>query len=73
MKKINLTSVPATEARSPKGRFRVYSDDDLTAIHLTNGDRLVVIPFPFEMKLIRLPPRAANGHFRSRFARWVFY
>lgn len=73
MKKINLAAMPATEARSPKGRFRVYSPDILTAMRQTNGDRLGGIPFPFEVKLIRLPPRAASGPYRSHSARWVFY
>jgi mannose-6-phosphate isomerase-like protein (cupin superfamily) len=73
MKKINLTAVPATEARSPKGRFRIYSQDILTAMRQTNGDRLSGSPLPFEVKMIRLPPRAASGPYRSHSARWVFY
>jgi hypothetical protein len=51
MKKINLAAVPATEALSPKGRFRVYSQDILTAMRQTNGDRLGGIPFPFDPNL----------------------
>lgn len=73
MKKINLAAVPATEARSPKGRFRVYSQEILTAMRQTNGDRLGGIAFPFEVNLIRLPPHAAKGTYRSHSARWVFY
>jgi uncharacterized cupin superfamily protein len=73
MKKINLAAVPANEARSPKGRFRLYSQDILTAMRQTNGDRLSGVPLPFDVKLLRLPPRAANGPYRSHSARWVFY
>lgn len=73
MKKINLDAVPVQEARSPKGRFRHYSQDVLTAIRQTNGDRMSGVRFPFEVKLVRLPPRAANGPYRSHSARWVYY
>jgi hypothetical protein len=60
MKKINLAAVPVQESRSPKGRFRYYSQDVLTAIRQTNGDRLTGVRLPFEVKLVSLPPRAAE-------------
>jgi len=73
MKKINLNAVPVQESRSPKGRFRQFSQDVLSAMRQTNGDRLSGIQFPFDIKLVRLPPRAANGPYRSHSVRWVFY
>lgn len=73
MKKINLAAVPVQESRSPKGRFRQLSQDLLTAMRQTNGDRLSGREFPFEIKLVQLPPRAANGPYRSHSARWVYY
>ena len=36
MKKINLAAVPVQESRSPKGRFRYFSQDLLTAMRQTN-------------------------------------
>jgi len=73
MKKINLTAVPAQEARSPKGRFCQFSQDVLAALRQTNGDRLSGGQFPFEIKIVCLPPRAASGPYRSHSARWVYY
>ena len=35
MKKINLNAVPVQESRSPKGRFRQFSQDVLTAMRQT--------------------------------------
>lgn len=73
MKKINLNAVAVQESRSPKGRFRQFSQDVLGAMRQTNGDRMSGVQFPFDIKLVRLPPRAANGPYRSHSARWVFY
>jgi len=39
----------------------------------SNGDRMTGVSFPFEVNLVRLPPRAANGPYRSHSARWVYY
>lgn len=73
MKKINLDAVTVQESRSPKGRFRQFSQDLLSAMRQTNGDRMSGVKFPFDVKLVRLPPRAANGPYRSHSARWVYY
>src|SRR5687768_4203303 len=73
MKRINLNAVPVQESRSPKGRFRQFSQDLLAAMRQTNGDRMSGVQFPFDIKLVRLPPRAANGPYRSHSARWVYY
>ncbi|MGC3961257.1 MAG: cupin domain-containing protein [Verrucomicrobiota bacterium] len=73
MKKINLAAVPVQESHSPKGRFRYFSQDLLTAMRQTNGDRMTNVRFPFDIKLVSLPPRAANGPYRSHSARWVYY
>jgi uncharacterized cupin superfamily protein len=73
MKKINLEAVPVQEARSPKGRFWQFSRDVLTAMRQTNGDRMSNMRFPFDVKLMSLPPRAVNGPYRSHSARWVYY
>ena len=72
MKKINLDAVPMQESRSPKGRFRHYSQDVLTAIRQTNADRMSGVRFPFGVKLGGLPPRAANGPDRSHSGRAVY-
>jgi mannose-6-phosphate isomerase-like protein (cupin superfamily) len=73
MKKVNLSDVPAAETRSPRGRFRHFTQDLLAAMRQTNGDRMPGIVFPFEVKMVRLPPRAADGPYRSRATRWVYY
>lgn len=73
MKKINLDVVPVQESHSPKGRFRQYTQDLLSAMRQTNGDRMSGVRFPFEIKMVRLPSRAANGPYRSHSARWVYY
>jgi uncharacterized cupin superfamily protein len=73
MKKINLDVVPVQESHSPKGRFRQFTRDVLSAMRQTNGDRMTNVRFPFEIKLVTLPARAANGPYRSHSARWVYY
>lgn len=73
MKKINLAAVPVQESRSPKGRFRQFTQDILSAMRQTNGDRMSGVQLPFEVKAVSLPPRVANGPYRSHSARWVYY
>jgi len=73
MKKINLHTVPAQESISPKGRFRQYSQDLLAAMLQSNGRDVSASELPFEIKMVRLPPKAANGPYRSHSVRWVFH
>jgi uncharacterized cupin superfamily protein len=73
MKRINLLVVPTDECRSPKGRFRLFSQDISAAMRQGNGDSSRTTPWPFEVELVRLPPRAVNWPYHSHSAQWEFY
>ncbi len=73
MKKINLTAVPVEETMSPKGRFRLFSQDIAAAIRAGNGEKSHTAPCPFEVELVRLPPRAVNWPYHAHSAQWEFY
>jgi uncharacterized cupin superfamily protein len=73
MKKINLSAVPVDECRSPKGRFRLFSQDMSAAIRQGNGEKSRTAACPFDVELVRLPPRAVNHPYHSHSAQWEFY
>ena len=73
MKKINLTTVPTDEYESPKGRFHRFSQDISAAMRQGNGEMSRAMPWPFEVGLVRLPPRAVNWPYHSHSAQWEFY
>jgi uncharacterized cupin superfamily protein len=73
MKRINLLAVPTEECQSPKGRFRLFTQDISGAMRQGNGEKLRATPWPFEVELVRLPPRAANWPYHAHSAQWEFY
>ena len=73
MKKINLTAVPIEETASPKGRFRLFSQDISAAMRAGNGEKTHRPLCPFEVELVRLPPRAVNWPYHAHSAQWEFY
>ncbi len=73
MKRINLAAVPTDECKSPKGRFRLFSQDISAALRQGNGEQARSIPWPFELELVRLPPRAVNWPYHAHSAQWEFY
>jgi len=73
MKKINLSTVGVDECKSPKGRFRLFSQDISAAIRQGNGEKTRTTACPFDVELVRLPPRAANYPLHSHSAQWEFY
>jgi uncharacterized cupin superfamily protein len=73
MKKINLAAVPIEAGRSPKGRYRRFRQDITAAMRATNGEKTRALPWPFELELVRLPPRAVNWPYHSHSAQWELY
>lgn len=73
MKKINLATVPVDETQSPKGRFRLFSQDISAAIRAGNGEKSRSAGCPFEVELVRLPAHAVNWPYHSHSAQWEFY
>lgn len=73
MKKINLAAIPVDECKSPKGRFRLFNQDISAAIRQDNGEKSRTAPCPFDLELVRLPPRAVNYPYHSHSAQWEFY
>lgn len=73
MLKINLSAVPVDECISPKQRYHSFAQDISQAMRQNNGGKSKPNAFPFEVSLVRLPPRAANWPFHSHSAQWEFY
>jgi len=73
MNKINLSVIPATESKSPKGRYHLFRQEIVQAMKANNGEKTRATPWPFEVELVRLPPRAANWPYHSHSAQWEFY
>ena len=72
MNKINLSQVPVEETVSPKGRFRL-SFQDIAQAMLGKRPPAGEHPHPFEVELVKLPPRAVNYPYHSHSAQWEFY
>jgi uncharacterized cupin superfamily protein len=73
MLKINLTAVPVEETKSPKGRYHLFAQDISQAMRQNNGGKFKPNVWPYEIELVRLPPRAANWPYHSHSAQWEFY
>ena len=73
MHKINLTAVPVKERKSPKGRYHLFGQDISNAMRQNNGGKTKPNMWPFEVELVRLPPRAVNWPYHSHSAEWEFY
>jgi uncharacterized cupin superfamily protein len=73
MKRINLSVLAAEENKSPKGRFRLFRQDVSSALRQGTGEKSPALAWPFEVELVRLPPRAANWPYHSHSAQWEFY
>jgi uncharacterized cupin superfamily protein len=73
MLKINLTAVPVEENKSPKGRYHLFCQDISQAMRQNNGGKTKPNTWPFEVELVRLPPRATNYPYHSHSAEWEFY
>jgi uncharacterized cupin superfamily protein len=73
MNKINLVEIPVEESRSPKGRYRRFSQDVSGALTKKNGLGRAGLQQPFEIEIVRLPPAAANWPYHSHSAQWETY
>jgi uncharacterized cupin superfamily protein len=72
MNKINIGEVPIVERKSPKGKFRLMRQNISRALAGVNGLEKSGKQ-PFEVELVRLPPRAINWPYHSHSAQWEFY
>ena len=73
MYKMNISAVTVDERKSPKGRFRLFRQDISGALRQGNGEKTRTTACPFEVELVRLPPRATNWPYHSHSAQWEFY
>ncbi|HXS68237.1 MAG TPA: cupin domain-containing protein [Candidatus Polarisedimenticolia bacterium] len=73
MNKINLTEISIEKNRSPKGRFRRWSQHISQALAGVNGIGASGIEQPFEVDLVRIPAGATNWPFHSHSAKWELY
>ncbi len=72
MTKINLAQVPAELFKSPKGRFH-STGQDISQAMLGKRPPASEHPHPFEVELVRLPPRAMNYPYHLHTAQSEFY
>lgn len=73
MKKVNLAGITAVETKSPKGRYqRVRLDISAALAAKTNGQSGSAA-CPFEVELVRLPPRATNWPYHAHSVQWELY
>src|SRR6185503_20269701 len=73
MKKVNLSEIPWIERKSPKGKYHRFRRDVALAFESAKtGPKLPGQP-PFEVELVRMPPRAKNFPLHSHAAEWEFY
>ena len=73
MKKVNLNNIPWVERKSPKGKYhRLRRNVALAFKNPKTGPRLPGPP-PFEVELIRVPPKARHCPFHSHTTEWEFY
>jgi len=73
MQKINLGDIPLTETASPRGRYHRFSLDLSAALAAKRNGSPQPGQCPFEVELVRLPPRATNWPFHAHSAQWEFY
>ena len=67
MKKISLNAIRWVEQKSPKGRYHKFRRSVARG-----GSKFPDRP-PFEIELVRLPPRAKNFPFHTHTTEWEFY
>jgi len=73
MNKANLSVIPVDERKSPGGRFRLFRQDISGRLRQNNGEKSRNASCPFEVELVRLPPRATNWPYHAHSAQWEFY
>jgi uncharacterized cupin superfamily protein len=73
MKKINLDAIPWVEQRSPKGKYHKFRRSAARAMDGAKAGPRFASPPPFDVELVRLPPKATNFPFHSHAAEWEFY
>jgi len=73
MQKTNLADIPLAETASPRGRYRRFSLDLSAALAARRNGAPQVEHCPFEVELVRLPPRATNWPFHAHSAQWELY
>ena len=73
MKKINLNKIPWVEQRSPKGKFHKFRRSAARAMDGGKGGPKFASPPPFEVELVRLPPKATNFPLHAHTTEWEFY
>ncbi len=73
MNKINLVEIPVEQSRSPRGRYRRFSQDISRALTGVNGIGKDGVAQPFEVELVRIPAGAVNWPYHSHSTQWEVY
>jgi uncharacterized cupin superfamily protein len=73
MNRINLADLNAEESASPKGRFHRFRSNIAAALAAKRNGSPAAGHCPFEVELVRVPPRAANWPYHAHSAQWEFY
>jgi uncharacterized cupin superfamily protein len=73
MNRINLSEIKVEESASPKGRFHRFRANIAAALAAKRNGATSAGPCPFEVELVRIPPRAANWPYHAHSTQWEFY
>jgi uncharacterized cupin superfamily protein len=73
MKRVNLGEIAAVESQSPKGRYHRVRVDISAALAAKRNGQVQPSVCPFEVELVRLPPRVTNWPYHAHSAQWEFY
>lgn len=73
MIKVNLAEIAAEESGSPKGRYRRIRLNIAAALAAKRNGSPMSGTCPFELELVRLPPRASNWPYHAHSAQWELY
>ena len=73
MNKVNLADISPEESASPKGRYRRVRLNLAVALAAKRNGAPVPGNCPFEVELVRLPPRATNWPYHAHSVQWELY
>ena len=73
MRKINLTAVPETAKKSPKGKYQSFIKDVSVALGRDPQSLDLMKRHPFDLAVVRIPPGATRCPFHAHSAQWELY
>jgi uncharacterized cupin superfamily protein len=73
MNKVNLADIAPEESVSPKARYHRFRLNIAAALAAKKNGSTATGICPFDVELVRVPPRATNWPFHAHSAQWEMY